>query len=152
MIILSLFVSLGIGAGIEAAARGVMLWLAILVGVVSSLIAVVAFLAVMPNGRSLLVFLLRQFLVIDLRAARKAAGRRGRVHRQTPLLLWTDVESSIETDVVETVECVFEEFPALTGVPINREPRLSLFCFEIDTAFKRYCRPFDRQENPVAGY
>ena len=152
----ALFVWFGIGAGVEAVARGVTPWLAILVGVASSLLALVAIVCLFREGRTSLaylpVFLLRQFLVIDLLAARRAAGRRGRVHRQASLLLWTDVESSIEPDVVETVERVFEEFPALTGLPINREPRLSLFCFEADAAFRKYCRPFARHEIPIAGY
>lgn len=97
-------------------------------------------------------FFARQFEPIDFRAARRASGHSGEVHRAAGFTLWTDAPGDWTFDVSTISARTAEEFYRLTGVPAKVSRPVRILCFNKEEAFSRYTAGMFRQIGRARGY
>jgi hypothetical protein len=82
--------------------------------------------------------LARQSERLDFRAARRASGHSGEVHRTDGFAIWTDCPGDWISSVRTTNAPTAEEFSRLTGIPAKLFPPARILCFGEEAAFSRY--------------
>ncbi len=95
---------------------------------------------------------MRRILRLDLRAARRAAGRPGRVIRQESMLIWTDADADLEAAILDVHAGAAEAWTRRTGGPANLPARLRLFYFGDEAAMRAYTGRLLSEQEAAMGY